>query len=173
MSRSIPTAPSRRGFLAVLGAGAASAVIPAVGAAPVDPTFAAIKAEREAYAAYLATGEVQSRISDQDPDPIAVKPGAVPRKRRKTAAVKAWWAEYKEAEAVHEKSCQEFWAARETLLQTQPTTVAGLRAYLDHIDGPFSHGEAGEAFWDDDERELAFPTLAAAVRSLVDGMAQS
>jgi hypothetical protein len=173
MSRSIPTAPSRRGFLAVLGAGAASAVIPAVGAAPVDPTFAAIKAEREAYAAYLATGEVQSRISDQDPDLIAVKPGVVPRKRRKTAAVKAWWAEYKEAEAVHEKSCQEFWAARETLLQTQPTTVAGLRAYLDHIDGPFSHGEAGEAFWDDDEREIAFPTLAAAVRSLVDGRAES
>jgi hypothetical protein len=96
-----------------------------------DPIHAAIKAEREAYAAYLATGEVQSRISDQDPDPIAVKPGAVPRKRRKTAAVKAWWAEYQKAEAVHQKCLTEFFAARSTFLQTQPSTVAALRAFVD------------------------------------------
>jgi hypothetical protein len=71
------------------------------------------------------------------------------------------------AEDAHTESAQRLWNAREEFLQTQPTTVAGLRAYLDHIDGPFSHGSAGEAFWDDDERELAFPTLTAAVRSLI------
>jgi hypothetical protein len=136
-----------------------------------DPIYAAIKAEREAYAAYLATGEVQSKISDQDPDPdrcpIAVKPGVVPRKRRKTKTVKAWWAEYQKAEAVHEKSCQEFFAARSTFLQTQPSTVAGLRALVDHINGPFSHGDGCEAFWDEHEMEMACPTLTAAVRSLI------
>jgi hypothetical protein len=166
-----PSAPSRRGFLAVLSAGAASAVVPDVAApsavdriAPSepDPIYAAIKAEREAYAAYLATDEVQSRISDQAPDPVS-------RKRRKTAAVKAWWAEYQKAEAVHEKACQEFFAARSTFLQTQPSTVAGLRAFVDHIDGPFSHGHGCEAFWDEHEMEMACPTLVAAVRSLVDG----
>jgi hypothetical protein len=55
----------------------------------------------------------------------------------------------------------------------QPTSLGGLRAYLGHIDGPFSHGEAGEAFWDEDEMKLAFPTLAEAVRNLIDGRAQS
>jgi hypothetical protein len=52
-------------------------------------------------------------------------------------------------------------------LQTQPTTIAGLRAFVDHIEGPLSTGEAGEAFWDDEERKVAFPTLATAVRALV------
>jgi hypothetical protein len=136
-----------------------------------DPIYAAIKAEREAYAAYLATAEAESRINDQCPDPIVFpivfKPGAVPRKRRKTAAVKAWWAEYQKAEVVHEKACQEFWAARETFLHTQPTTVVGLRAFIDHIDGPFSHGDGCEAFWDEHEMEMACPTLTAAVRSLI------
>jgi hypothetical protein len=132
-----------------------------------DPIYAAIKAEREAYAAYLATGEAESRINDQCPDRIVVKPGGVPRKRRKTAAVKAWWAEYQKAEAVHQKCLTEFFAARSTFLQTQPSTVAGLRAFVDHIDGPFSHGHGCEAFWDEHEMEMACPTLTAAVRSLV------
>jgi hypothetical protein len=88
-------------------------------------------------------------------------------KRQADPAHKAWWAEYQKAEAAHRESNQELWNAREEFLLTQPTTVAGLRIYLDHIDGPFSHGDAGEAFWDDDERELAFSTLAAAVRSLI------
>jgi hypothetical protein len=55
------------------------------------------------------------------------------------------------------------------LLQTQPTSLAGLRAFFDHIDGPLSTGEAGEAFWDEEEMKLAFPTLAAAVRDLIEG----
>jgi hypothetical protein len=52
-------------------------------------------------------------------------------------------------------------------LKTRPTSVAGLIAFIDHIEGPFSAGETGEAFWDDEERELAFPTLAAAARNLI------
>jgi hypothetical protein len=132
-----------------------------------DPIYAAIKTEREAYAAYLATDEVQSKICDQCPDPIVVKPGVMPRKRRKTAAVKAWWAEYRKAEAVHERACQEFWSARWAFLRTRPTSVGGLRAFADHIDGPFTHGEAGKASWDEKEMELAVPTLIAAVRSLI------
>jgi hypothetical protein len=44
-----------------------------------------------------------------------------------------------------------------------------LIAFIDHIEGPFSSGEAGESFWDDHERELAFPTLAAAARNLIGG----
>jgi hypothetical protein len=61
------------------------------------------------------------------------------------------------------------WSAREAFLQTQPTSVAGLRAYLDHIEGPFSSDEVGEANWDENEKELAFPTLAAAARALIGG----
>jgi hypothetical protein len=88
-------------------------------------------------------------------------------KRMAHPAHKAWWAEYKRAEDAHTKSDQELWSAREAFLQTQPTTVAGLRAFVDHIEGPLSTGEVGEVFWDDVERKLAFPTLAVAVRSLI------
>jgi hypothetical protein len=58
-------------------------------------------------------------------------------------------------------------AAREAFLQTQPTTVAGLLAYLDHVEGPISTGDLGEAWWDETEKELALPTLAAAARKLI------
>jgi hypothetical protein len=54
-------------------------------------------------------------------------------------------------------------------LQTQPTTVVGLLAFLDHIEGPLSTGDAGEAFWDEEEKNVAFPTLAAAARDLIGG----
>jgi hypothetical protein len=49
----------------------------------------------------------------------------------------------------------------------RPTTVAGLFAFLDHMEGPLISGEAGEAFWDEHERELAIPTLAASIRNLI------
>jgi hypothetical protein len=81
----------------------------------------------------------------------------------------AWWAECQKAEEANTKSAQELWSAREAFLQTQPTSLAGLRAYLDHIEGPLSTGEAGEAFWDETEMPLAFPTLAAAARTLIGG----
>jgi hypothetical protein len=87
-------------------------------------------------------------------------------------AHKAWWAKYQKAGAVHDNSCHEFWGAREAFLQTRPTSVAGLRAFLDHIDGPFSHGPGREAFWDEDEMELAFRTLLA-VRNLIGAEVQS
>jgi hypothetical protein len=44
-------------------------------AAGPDPVFAAVKREREAYAAYCATNEVQRRISDQDPCPPLITDG--------------------------------------------------------------------------------------------------
>jgi hypothetical protein len=152
----------------------ASTVHAMAGTAPIrriepsepDPIYAAIKAEREAHAAYLATGEVQSRISDRDPSPPVEDEKAV-AKRMANPGWKAWWAEYQKAEAVHEKSCQELWAAREAFLQTKPTTVAGLRAFVDHIDGALTDGEAGEAFWDGQERELVLPTITAAIRGLI------
>jgi hypothetical protein len=80
---------------------------------------------------------------------------------------KAWWAEYQRAEDAHGESAQDLWSARVAFLKTPPTTVAGLRAFVDHIEGPLSTGDASEAFWDDNERELAFPTIVAAVRNLV------
>jgi hypothetical protein len=37
------------------------------------------------------------------------------------------------------------------------------------MEGPLSEGEIGEAFWDENEKELAVPTLAAAARNLIGG----
>jgi len=178
------TIPSRRAFLAA-GPAVAAAALAAGGAVNIiatatarqpapDLVYAAIKQEREAHAAYLVTGEILSQISGQDPCPPT--PGKNGKyddkanaKRMARPDVKVWWARSQEADAAHEKSAQQLWSAREAFLQTQPTTVAGLFAFLDHIDGPFTEGSVGEAFWDDNERELAFPTLAAGVRALVDG----
>jgi hypothetical protein len=155
---------------------ALSGLAPAVAApSEVDPVFAAIKAEREAYAPYCITRAVQRRISDQDPSPPQVRyyDEKANAERLAQPAHKAWWAKYKKAEVVHIKTTQEWVRTREEFLQTRPTTAAGLRAFVEHIDGPFTHGEAGEAFWDEDEKALAFPTLAAAVRDLLIGGAQS
>jgi hypothetical protein len=147
-------------------------------AAGPDPVFAAIKREREAYAAYCATNEVQRRISDQDPCPPLITDGMPDLLHHEKRIVhplhKAWWAEYQRAEDAHGESAQDLWSARVAFLKTQPTTVAELRAFVDHIQGPLSTGEAGKAFWDDNERKMAFPTINAAVRDLVlDGGAQS
>jgi hypothetical protein len=125
------------------------------------PVYAAIKAERGAFSGYCATGEVQSRIEADDPCPLKILEGRAPSarsiaKRLAHPAFKVWQARHKEAEDAHTESAQELWAAREAFLQTQPTSLAGLRAYLDHIEGPYSHGDAGEAFWDENEMELAF-----------------
>jgi hypothetical protein len=174
------TTPSRRALLAGAPAVAAAALaggtaanVLATGlakAAEADPVFAAIEREREAYAAYCAADELRERIEDRQPIPPPVRNG-VPdyeanEKRRADPAHKVWWDEYCEAEADHDESIHELWDARADFLTTQPTTMVGLRVYIDHIEGPLS---AGEVEFDDEERALAFPTLAAAVRSLIGG----
>jgi hypothetical protein len=99
--------------------------------------FAAIKREREAYAAYCATNEVQRRISDQDPCPPLITDGMPDLLHHEKRIVhplhKAWWAEYQRAEDAHGESAQDLWSARVAFLKTQRTTVAGLRAFVDHI----------------------------------------
>jgi hypothetical protein len=171
--------PTRRALLAGAPAVAAAAALAggtvanavAIGlpkAGEVDPIFAAIERERAAYAAYLVPRAIQSEVSDQDPFP-SPKPlnRRAEKKRLASPEHRAWWARYKEAEAACTESGQRLWSAREAFLQTQPTSVAGLIAFINHIEGPFSSGEVGEAFWDEKEHELAFPTLAAAARNLI------
>jgi hypothetical protein len=170
------TAPqaSRRALLMGIAA-AATPMAPALAnalsesaPAEVDPVFVAIAREREAYAAYLVPRAIQSEVSDQNPFPAPrSEDRRAEKKRLKSPEHKAWWARYKQAEAACAESGQRLWSAREAFLQTQPTSVAGLRAYLDHIEGPFSSGEVGEANWDENEKELAFPTLAAATRNII------
>jgi hypothetical protein len=176
--------PSRRALLAgapaaaaaALAAGGAVNILATATARPSsadDPVFDAIKRERDAYAVYCATSEAQTRISDQCPAPPPVKDGALDlrknEKRMAEPAFKAWWAEYETAEDAHTESCQNLWNARVAFLETQPTTVPGLRAFVEHIEGPLSTGSTGKAFWDEQEREVAFPTLAAAVLALIGG----
>jgi hypothetical protein len=171
---------SRRALLTTAPAAAAAALaggtianavaISMAEAAKIDPVFEAIERERAAYAAYLVPRAIQSQVSDQNPFP-SPKPlnRRAENKRLASPEHRAWWARYKEAEAACTESGRTLWSAREAFLQTQPTSVAGLRAYLDHIEGPFSSGEIGEANWDENEKELAFPTLAAASRNLIGG----
>jgi hypothetical protein len=134
-----------------------------------DPIFAAIERERAAHTVYLATAAAD--IDDPIPPPSRDDPDFEEANERRMARPehKAWWARWKEADAARVEAAQGLWTAREAFLQTQPTSVAGLRAYLDHIEGPFSSDEVGEANWDEKEKELAFPTLAAAVRHLIGG----
>jgi hypothetical protein len=140
----------------------------------IDPVYAAIKRERAAYTAYLATGADQHRISEQNPFPSTkFEDRRAQKKRLASPEHKTWWARYEEVEEAHNQSAQELWLAREAFLQTQPISIAGLIAFIDHVEGPFSSGSAGEAFWDDKERELAFPTLAAAARELIGGRGQT
>jgi hypothetical protein len=173
------TSPSRRTVLAGLSVATASvAAVDILLAARVpgdDPIYAAIKRERDVFAVYCVTGEAQSRVSDQNPSPMTeeeysakgAKCEALWAERVAHPEHKAWWAQYKEVAAVHDQSARELWSAREAFLQTQPTTLAGLFAFLDHIEGPLTSGEVGEAFWDENELQLAFPTLAAAVRGII------
>jgi hypothetical protein len=171
----IPT--TRRALLA--GAPAAAAAALASGAVAntvalgiprtdgLDPIFAAIERERSAYADYLATGAIQHEVSDQNPFPERKLDRRAEKKRLKSPEHKTWWARYQEAEKANTEAAQALWSAREAFLQTRPISVAGLIAFLDHIEGPLSTGDAGEAFWDEIEHELAFPTLAAAARNLI------
>jgi hypothetical protein len=174
------TSPSRRALLAGAPAAAAAALAGgtiantvAIGmakTAEVDPIFVAIEHERAAYADYLATAAAAD-IDDPIPPPLRDDPDFEEANKRRVARPehKAWWARWKEADAAHTEAAQRLWTAREAFLQTRPTSVAGLIAFIDHIEGPFSSGDAGEAFWDENEKELAVPTLAAAVRDLISG----
>jgi hypothetical protein len=176
----VPEAPqaSRRAVLMGLAA-AATPMAPAIAnalsesapavakAGDVDPIFAAIERERAAYAAYESTRATQEEISDQNPFPAPKRDRRAEKKRLASPKHQAWWARYKETEEAHTKSAQALWGARETFLQTPPSSVAGLIAFIDHIEGPFSTGGPGEAFWDEEEHRLAFPTLATAARNLI------
>jgi hypothetical protein len=135
--------------------------------AGIDPVFAAIERERAAYAAYLVTSAIQSQVSDQNPFPAAKRDRRAEKKRLKSPEHKAWWARYQEAEKADTKTYNEMCDARTDFLLTQPTSTAGLRAFINHIDGPFSSGNTGEALWDEQEKEVAFPTLAAATRNII------
>jgi hypothetical protein len=156
---------SRRGALAGLaGAVAAGTAVNSLAravAAPSapDPIFDAIKYERDCHVDYRITGAIQSKVSDQRPDD---KPRV-----RWTEVNVAWWAEYEKAEEVHVAASQKWWAAQEALLQTQPTSLAGLIAFLDHLD---AHCDS-DGGWIDEWAELAFPTIASAVRELIGGVA--
>jgi hypothetical protein len=138
--------------------------------AVADPIFAAIERERAAYTVYLATAAAAD-IDDPIPPPSRDDPDFEEANERRMARPehKAWWARWEEADAMHTEAAQALWIARETFLQTKPTTIVGLLAFLDHVEGPLSTGDAGEAFWDEKERELAFPTLAAAARNIIVG----
>jgi hypothetical protein len=168
---------SRRTVLAGVSVAIATGATTLPAAAGADPVYDAIKRERDAFAVYCVTGEAQRRVSNQNPFPLAAqeidaKLTYAEREARWAERVarpehKAWWARYKEVSDPHEQSAKALFEAREAFLQTQPTTLAGLFAFLDHIEGPISSGEVGEALWDENERELAFPTLAAALRKII------
>jgi hypothetical protein len=60
----------------------------------LDPIFAAIERERQAYAEYCVTAAVQRIASDQCPPDVKVA-----ENRRAHPAFAAWWAQYQEASA--------------------------------------------------------------------------
>jgi hypothetical protein len=171
---------SRRAILTAAPAAAAGALLAgtAVNAAAVamakaggvDPVFAAIERERAAYAAHCVISDAETEVCDQNPFPADRNESRRAQKKRLASPLhKTWWARYKEVEAAHTESAQRLWSAREAFLQTQPISVAGLLAFLDHIEGPFSSGSDGEALFDENEKGLALPTLAAAARALIGG----
>ena len=125
-------------------------------AAEIDPIFEAIERERAAYAAYCVFDEARSQIGEKPP-------------KGRHKAYQAWYTRFLEAEREHDKIYGAMCDARSDFLLTQPTSVAGLRAFIDRIDGPFSSGDTGEALWDEVEKEVAFPTLSAAARKLIGG----
>jgi hypothetical protein len=114
-----------------------------------DPIFAAIERERAAHAEYRRARAIEHEANLRFP-------GEVHRAAR-TDEFLAWQAEVEQTEDV---GVDEWWEAREEFLETQPTTSAGLKAYLDHT------GEINE--W----AAVAFPTLAAAARVALRGGAE-
>jgi hypothetical protein len=154
--------PSRRALLAgvpaVAGAALAGAAGVNVAAIAVttgpDPIFAAIERERAAHAEYRRARTAEHEIELRRPSE-ADQVG-------KTEEWRAWWAELRQAENV---GGPEWWDAQEEFLETQPTTPAGLKAYLDHIDATCDRDQG----WAEDWEGRAFPTLVAAVRALLEG----
>jgi hypothetical protein len=119
----------------------------------IDPIFAAIKAERNAYARYCASKEYYHTVA-KELDPVC-------ERRHGTPA----WEAYKTIEAAHTEIDGEWYDAQMDFLETQPTTASGLIAYFDHID---AHCDPDEG-WDAEWRNQAFPTITAAVRTLIGG----
>jgi hypothetical protein len=154
--------PSRRALLAgvpaVAGAALAGAAGVNIAAIAVttgpDPIFAAIGRERRAHSGYRRARQIERELNLRNPGKA--------HREAKAEEWRAWFAELRQAENV---GGEEWWEAQEEFLRTQPTTPAGLNAYLDHIEVAVDPDEG----WDDDWAELAFPTLVAAVRALLEG----
>jgi hypothetical protein len=152
---------SRRSALAGLAGAAAAGITPAIAATEPDPIFDAIKYERDCYAEYGITSAITSKISDQCPTPMPI------RVKPYTAAHVTWWADYQKAEAVNTAAAKKWYEAQELLLETQPTSKAGLIAFLNHLD---AHCDADKG-WVDEWALMAFPSIASAVLELIGGEA--
>jgi hypothetical protein len=152
------TSPSRRRVLAGISVAAApmvAAVDKSLGAIVpgADPIFAAIRREQDARAACRAADAALSRLEWR-----------LERRFPDDAIVDATWCakhRYDEVEAAAGAATQAWWEAQEALLQTQPTSVPGLFALLDHLE------RIEQDEWIDEWAVLAFPTIAASIRSLM------
>jgi 4-hydroxyphenylpyruvate dioxygenase-like putative hemolysin len=158
MSQADETTTSRRTLLTRAVAGAALAGGAGLNVAAIavttkpDPIFAAIERERAAHAEYRRARAIEHEANLRFP-------GEAHRAAR-TDEFLAWFAEVKQTEDV---GVDEWWEARDEFLETQPTTPAGLKTYLDHIEACCHPGDIDE--W----AAVAFPTLVAAVRALLEG----
>jgi hypothetical protein len=85
----------------------------------------------------------------------------------RTERGKAWRAEhrYDELESSASAAQDAWWNLQQKLVQTQPTSIDGLLAFLNHL------STANKDEWMDEWADLAFPTIFASIRSLVPGAA--
>jgi hypothetical protein len=85
----------------------------------------------------------------------------------RTERGKAWRAEhrYDELDAAVSAAQDAWWNLQEELLQTRPTSITGLLAFLSHL------SKADKDEWMDEWAALAFPTILASIRSLLPGAA--
>jgi hypothetical protein len=100
---------NRRAILA----GAIAATVPVPVLASADPIYAAIEADREAFAAFIARCEFEDDLAEKG---IKLKPGAN---------------DYRTPEMIAVVNASI--ATRVSLANTAPTTTAGLAAYLDYV----------------------------------------
>jgi hypothetical protein len=158
MSQADETTTSRRTLLARAPAGAALAGGAGVNIAAIaitsgsDPIFAAIERERAAHSEYRRARAIEDEVEERFPGEA--------HRVANTDVHRAWCAEVERIENV---GVDEWYEAQEAFLSTQPTTPAGLKAYIDHIETACDPNKG----WDDDWATLAMPTLAAAVRDLL------
>jgi hypothetical protein len=151
MSSMKHTTTTRRAFMASVPLAAATltpaaatalgGLVPqTAGTSSVDPIYATIERCRAATVAYDSAYSNADRIENE---------------------VQNDWTrpDYEEACGALDAALKALNDTHDTLFATEPTTVAGLHAFLDYSD------EVGERLWDNWEVD-AFATVAAAVRSL-------